>query len=69
MRKEVREIVEEAVRQGWRVRMLKNSHPLLLAPDGKTMVVLPSTPSDRRSLDNAVARMRRARFKWPPERR
>ncbi len=69
MQKEIREIVEEAQRQGWRVRPLKSGHVLLLAPDGKSTATLPGTPSDWRSLKNAIAEMRRAGFRWPPKRR
>lgn len=66
-KKEVREIVEEARRQGWRVEEGKRGHVKLFAPDGRTIVTLPSTPSDHRSLKNSIAEMRWAGFKWPPK--
>ena len=66
--REVRAVVEEAQRQGWRLEVLRSGHPMLLAPDNSTKVVLPGTPSDRRFLPNGIALMRRAGFRWPPGR-
>ena len=66
MRKEVRELAEEAERQGWRRKELASGHVQLLGPDGATIVTIPGSPSDRRWRANAVARLRKGGFKWPP---
>lgn len=68
MKREVRELVREAKRQGWRVEQLKSGHIRLYAPDGKHIVHVSGTPSDRRTLANTIADMRRYGFQWPPRR-
>ena len=67
MNKEIRAIIEEAERQGWRSRPMANGHTRLYGPDGRTQITLPGTPSDYRSLKNAIADMRRVGFQWPPK--
>ena len=69
MDKEVRELVAEAERQGWRVELRPNGHWRLLAPDGVGMLTVAGTPSDRRWKANSIARMRRHGFVWPPPKR
>jgi len=64
MADDVREVVHEAERQGWRVEQTKKHYWKCYAPDGKTIVVLSSTPSDSRSTKNGIALMRKAGFKW-----
>lgn len=66
MHKEVRELVKEAERQGWRRRELPSGHVQLYAPDGTTIVTLPGTPSGGRWRANAVAQLRKGGFQWPP---
>lgn len=66
MEKELREILREAERQGWRV-VRGSKHFKLYAPDGKTIVTAPTTPSDWRAIRDVIARMRRAGFRWPPK--
>lgn len=66
MNKDVRRIVEEAKRQGWKAETTMKSHVQLFAPDGETIVTIGGTPSDARWLPKTVARMRRAGFEWPP---
>ncbi len=67
MNKEVKAIIREAERQGWRSRLMSNGHTRLYAPDGKTQITLPGTPSDHRALKNAISDMRRVGFQWPPQ--
>lgn len=55
------QLIRSALRQGWRVR--RGKHHVLYAPDGKSMVVIAATPSDRRSHLNTLAQMRRAGYK------
>lgn len=70
MKKEIREIVEEAQRQGWRVEIAKSGHIKLFPPDPtKSLVTLPGSPSDQRWRDNALADMRRRGFRWPPQKK
>jgi len=68
MRKDIREIIDEARRQGWRVDIAKSGHIKLFPPD-RTLspVVLAGTPSDHRWRENTVALMRQRGFRWPPE--
>lgn len=67
MKKEVKELVEEAQRQGWRVEIAGSGHIKLFPPDRSlSPVVLASTPSDHRWRDNAISQMRRRGFRWPP---
>lgn len=60
--KEVRELVAEAARQGWRVRE-DGPHYLLFSPDGEVRVSIAKTPSDGRHWrQNSVAKLRRGGF-------
>lgn len=64
MQKELRQLLREARRQGWRVERTKKGHYKLWPPDGGPPEILPGTPSDWRSLKNAIARLRRRGFRW-----
>lgn len=64
MRKEMKELVAAAQAQGWRVEQTSKGHWRLYAPDGVHIVHLPGTPSDHRSFDNCVAKMRQYGFVW-----
>lgn len=60
MTKDVRELVRKLEQQGWRIDTT-GRHVKCYPPDrSRQMVVLPSTPSDHRSLRNAVAMLRRS---------
>ena len=61
--KEIRELVRELERQGWRVEPTKGGHFRAFPPQGSP-VVLPSTPSDRRALANTIALLRARGFVW-----
>lgn len=43
-RKELNALLRTARRQGWRIERGGGGHYKAYAPDGKTIVVLPSTP-------------------------
>lgn len=60
--KELDQLRRLAVAQGWRVVRTNKDHYKWYAPDGKTMVVSGSTPSDHRAIKNQKALMRRAGF-------
>lgn len=67
MDKEVRELVEEATRQGWRCTLRANGHYQCLAPDHVGMVWIAGTPSDHRWKANTISKLRRHGFAWPPK--
>ncbi|MHB1870805.1 MAG: hypothetical protein ACYCT1_08125 [Steroidobacteraceae bacterium] len=68
MTKDLREIMDEAERQGWRVRRVGDGF-MLLAPSGAGAVTIHGTESDRHALANTIARLRRYGFGWPPDRK
>lgn len=59
--KEMRALLRAAEDAGWKVE-LKRKHYRLQSPEGE-IVFLPSTPSDRRSVLNSRAQLRRAGLK------
>lgn len=65
-KKETREVVREAQRQGFRVKDTKSGW--LLFPNDKSLppVLVHKTPSDHRAWRNTLARLRRAGLVWPP---
>jgi hypothetical protein len=56
-------MVKAAWEQGWWCEMVKKGYIHAKSPDGKTMVVIESTPSDSRSVANTRSRLRRAGLK------
>lgn len=65
LKKDLKAILEEARRQGWRVELRKGGHYRLYPPSGRgSPITTGSTPGDRRALLNLVARMRRYGFRW-----
>lgn len=63
-KKELKEIVKAADKQGWRVRTRKSGHLTFYAPDGINMVTTGGTPSDHRAIDNLVSKLRSYGFEW-----
>lgn len=59
--KEVKKLVKALEAQGFEVKIGKTNHPKVYR-DGKLITTLPSTPSDWRSLKNALALLKRAGF-------
>lgn len=53
------EFFKEAEKLGWRVQKTNKNHFQLFAPDGKTIMSAPGTPSDWRSYHNAKAEFKR----------
>lgn len=62
--KDLKKMLAEAERQGWRVKRTKRGHYMLFAPDGVGKVTFSGTASDHRSLDNALSQMRKHGFDW-----
>lgn len=63
MKKEIKALLAEADKQGWRVNETKDGWQLF-APDGVNIVTIHGTPSDHRALANTVTRLRRYGFEW-----
>lgn len=64
MHKDLRKMVKALEKQGFTVRQTKNNH-YNVTRDGAYIVTLPGTPSDWRSMKNALAALRRGGFIWP----
>ena len=62
MNKAMKKLTKQAEAQGWRVEPTRNGHIRFLAPDGKTIVIWASTPSDHRAWKNGLSQMKRAGF-------
>jgi hypothetical protein len=62
MRRDVRELVEQAVRQGWRAEERRSGRLLLYSPDGRTIVTVHGTPSDRNWRHSAIRELKRGGF-------
>jgi hypothetical protein len=52
-------VLEKAWDQGWWIEKAKSNHVKCLSPDGKGIVIVPSTPSDFRSIKNCRALLRK----------
>jgi predicted RNA binding protein YcfA (HicA-like mRNA interferase family) len=63
-KKELKEIVKAAEKQGWRVKQTKKGHLMFLAPDGVNKLTTGGTPSEHRAIDNLLASLRRYGFEW-----
>jgi hypothetical protein len=65
--KEYREVVDYQIAvHGWRYETGRR-HPVLYPDDpNQPAIRIPTTPSDRRSLRNFIAQVRRAGGTWPP---
>lgn len=65
-RRRLEEIAAAAIRQGWRVERTAKRHYRFLPPDKSTRsFVTGGTPSDRRSVMNIEAQLRRAGLVLP----
>jgi hypothetical protein len=62
--REIKDLVTELQREGWRVERTRNNHPRAYPPTGEGFVTFASTPRDRRSLPNTIAALRRRGFVW-----
>lgn len=62
MKKQIRELIRVARRQGWEVTTTNGSHLRWRGPDGG-LVFTPSTPSDWRSIKNMTAQLRKEGLK------
>jgi hypothetical protein len=63
VRKEFKKLLQEAEKQGWGVKPVKNGVQLL-APDGIHIVTVHGTPGDWRAFHNTLSDMRKYGFVW-----
>ena len=68
MRSDIRKLVKAIERQGFIVSVSTKGHYLVDRPDGTRIAVISKTTGDVRAFANAVARLRRFGFIWPPKR-
>ena len=62
-KKEIRQLIKELEKQGFRVTQAGSGHFIAWPPDVEVRpVTIPSTPSDYRSMRNTLADLRRAGF-------
>lgn len=59
MSKEVNQVIREARKQGLAVEQTRRHYRVFHPDNPARFVILPATPSDGRSLKNAIAAMRR----------
>lgn len=65
--RQLKTLIKTAEAQGWRVER-RSKHYLFFPRDRATRpVMLPSTPSSRRTPANKLAELKRAGLIWPPE--
>lgn len=67
MDKELRRIAKALEAQGFKVAITKRGH-MIVSRDGELIATFSGTASDWRSLRNSLAPLRRAGFRWPPDR-
>jgi predicted RNA binding protein YcfA (HicA-like mRNA interferase family) len=60
-RKEMREVIRRAQRQGWTITQTGGDHLKWVSPSG-SVVFCSSTPSDRRAMKNHTSMLRRHGF-------
>jgi len=65
MNKDLKKLVKALEAQDFEVRATKRQH-LKVSKNGRWVTTLPGTPSDWRSMRNAMAALKRAGFRWPP---
>ncbi len=69
MDKDTQKVLVEARRQGFTVKLTRKGHAQVRDAEGQVVAVFSGTASDRRALDNGLARLKRVGFVWPPRKR
>lgn len=62
--KELREILKAAESNGWRVEERSDGYMLFPADPSQSPIKLHRTPSDRRTLANTTAELKRRGLRW-----
>lgn len=66
MDKDLTKILKAITKAGYTVVINQRGHPEIYTQDGEKVTTFSGTPSDRRSLLNALAPLKRRGFRWPP---
>lgn len=64
MDKDSRKLLAAAEEQGFTVRITSKGHAFI-SLNGQPITTIGGTPSDRRSVTNSLAALKRAGFQWP----
>lgn len=64
--KDIKAIRKALIAQGWRLED-SGKHTKAYSPDGHTLVTMPKTPGQGRSIDNLIGQLRKGGFIWPPK--
>jgi hypothetical protein len=67
MDKDLRKMVKALQAQGFEVEVTSKGH-IVVSRGGKLIATFSGTASDWRSIRNGLAPLRRAGFRWPPNR-
>lgn len=65
MHKDLKKVIKAMEAQGFDVTVTTKQHYMVWL-SGTYVTTLPGTPSDHRSMKNAIAKARRFGFRWPP---
>ncbi|MBD7982739.1 hypothetical protein H9623_17855 [Oerskovia sp. Sa1BUA8] len=66
MDKDLRKVLQAITKAGYVVVINRKGHPEIYTRDGEKVTTFSGTPSDFRSLRNALAPLKRRGFRWPP---
>lgn len=64
--KDLRKILQAITKAGYFVVINKKGHPEVYTAEGEKVTTFSGTPSDRRSVLNALSPLKRRGFHWPP---
>lgn len=67
MDKDLRKIIKALEAQGFDVEVSSRGH-IIVSRDGSLIATFSGTASDWRSIRNSLAPLKRAGFRWPPQR-
>lgn len=62
MNRELRELLAELDKQGFKYKVTKKGHVMIKTADNKPVTTFSGTPSDIRSWKNSISRLKRAGF-------
>jgi len=63
-KKELKEVIKAAERQGWRVEETKKGHYWFFAPDAVNKVLAAGTTGGGKGMGNLIAKLRSYGFVW-----
>jgi hypothetical protein len=68
MDKDLRKLLKAITAAGFVVVINRKGHPEVYTENGEHVTTFSGTPSDHRSIMNALAPLKRRGFRWPPRR-